>query len=58
VGYVRKGAVTGDPPSPLNIPAGCAFASRCPYVQQKCREERPVIRGDANGAVACHYPLA
>jgi peptide/nickel transport system ATP-binding protein len=57
-GYVRQGAVTGDPPSPLNIPEGCAFASRCPYAQQKCRNERPVIRADANGAVACHYPLA
>ncbi|MGH6680932.1 MAG: ABC transporter ATP-binding protein, partial [Bradyrhizobium sp.] len=29
-GYVRKGMVRGDPPSPMNIPEGCAFASRCP----------------------------
>lgn len=56
-GYVREGAVKGDPPSPLNIPTGCAFASRCPRVQSKCRDERPVLHHDANGAVACHYPL-
>lgn len=56
-GYIREGAVKGDPPSPLNIPAGCAFASRCPRVQPKCRDERPVLRGNAADSVACHYPL-
>lgn len=56
-GYVRKGAVKDDPPSPLNIPVGCAFASRCPQAQPKCREEQPVLRGNADGFVACHYPL-
>ena len=57
-GYVREGAVKGDPPSPLNVPTGCAFASRCPRVQPKCRDERPVLRSEAASAVACHYPLA
>ena len=57
-GYVREGAVKGDPPSPMNIPAGCAFASRCQRVQPKCTKERPVLRGDAAASVACHYPLA
>ena len=56
-GYVREGAVKGDPPSPLNIPKGCAFASRCPRAQSKCREERPVLQGHVDNAVACHYPL-
>jgi len=56
-GYVRRGAVKGDPPSPLNVPAGCAFASRCPRVQPKCLEDRPVLRTSAQGSVACHYPL-
>ena len=56
-GYIREGAVKGDPPSPLNIPTGCAFASRCPHVQPKCRDERPVLRGNAADSVACHYPL-
>lgn len=56
-GYVREGAVKGDPPSPLNVPVGCAFASRCPRVQSKCRDERPVLHHNAHSAVACHYPL-
>jgi peptide/nickel transport system ATP-binding protein len=56
-GYVREGALRGDPPSPMKIPAGCAFASRCQRVQPKCREERPILRGDAAGSIACHYPL-
>lgn len=56
-GYAREGAVKGDPPSPLNVPVGCAFASRCPRVQPKCREERPVLRPCTGGSVACHYPL-
>jgi peptide/nickel transport system ATP-binding protein len=57
-GYVREGSVKGDPPSPLNIPEGCAFASRCPRAQSKCRAERPQLVHDADGSVACHYPLA
>lgn len=57
-GYVREGTVKGDPPSPLNIPAGCAFATRCPRVQPKCRAERPALCGDTASSVACHYPLA
>ena len=56
-GYVREGAVRGDPPSPMNIPMGCAFASRCQRVKPKCTEERPILRSDAAGSVACHYPL-
>jgi peptide/nickel transport system ATP-binding protein len=56
-GYVRESAVKGDPPSPLNVPVGCAFASRCPCVQPKCREERPVLRPYIESSVACHYPL-
>jgi peptide/nickel transport system ATP-binding protein len=56
-GYVREGAVKGDPPSPMNIPAGCAFASRCQHVKPKCKEQRPILQGDAASSVACHYPL-
>lgn len=57
-GYVREGMVKGDPPSPMNIPKGCAFASRCPHVQPKCRDVRPELVHDGAGSIACHYPLA
>lgn len=56
-GYMRRGGVKGEPPSPLNIPRGCAFVSRCPRAQTQCHEERPQLVQDAESSVACHYPL-
>ena len=37
----RLYSIKGQPPSLLNIPAGCRFASRCPVVKPVCREEEP-----------------
>ena len=52
---VRKPALAGEVPSMLNRPAGCAFASRCPHAQARCRAVTPVLRdiGPAHRA-ACH----
>jgi len=47
----------GELPSPLNIPAGCAFAPRCWKVQDRCRKERPELTGDV-GKYACYFPMA
>jgi peptide/nickel transport system ATP-binding protein len=45
----------GDPPSPINLPKGCAFAGRCPFAVDRCRHERPVLRALPDGRyVACH----
>jgi peptide/nickel transport system ATP-binding protein/oligopeptide transport system ATP-binding protein len=49
----------GDPPTPINPPPGCPFASRCPEVQDRCRIERPELmpRGDSpTHLAACHFP--
>jgi peptide/nickel transport system ATP-binding protein len=36
--------ITGQPPSMLRLPPGCAFAPRCPHVEERCREALPPIR--------------
>ena len=44
----------GDPPSPLNPPAGCAFHPRCPYAEKKCQAAIPPLERMADGReVAC-----
>ena len=45
----------GELPSPLNPPTGCVFSTRCPYVQQRCIDERPLQRLVDERLVACHY---
>jgi len=47
--------VRGELPSPLNPPAGCAFASRCAYADARCVAERPEPRPLEARLVACHY---
>jgi len=48
----------GDLPSPSNPPKGCRFHTRCPYANEKCQKEEPVIKEYENGHfAACHYPL-
>ncbi|HTB80417.1 MAG TPA: oligopeptide/dipeptide ABC transporter ATP-binding protein [Opitutaceae bacterium] len=44
----------GDPPSPLNPPAGCAFHPRCPYAQEKCKAAiPPLVPANGTREVAC-----
>ncbi len=45
----------GELPSPLNPPPGCVFSTRCPYVTDRCRAERPAVRTVDERQVACHY---
>ncbi|MGA1612656.1 MAG: ABC transporter ATP-binding protein [Lutimaribacter sp.] len=55
-GYVRPLKISGDPPSPINPPKGCAFAERCPKAQQICRSTQPTLSGAEGHQVACHFP--
>ncbi len=44
----------GELPSPLNPPQGCAFHTRCPLAEARCREARPeLLREGGRQAVAC-----
>jgi dipeptide transport system ATP-binding protein len=54
---VRKKRIVlkGELPSPLNPPKGCVFSTRCPYVTDRCRVERPAPRPLDGRMVACHY---
>jgi dipeptide transport system ATP-binding protein len=45
----------GELPSPLDPPRGCVFSTRCPYVTDQCRRERPELRRLDERLVACHY---
>jgi len=46
----------GEIPSPLRVPSGCRFHTRCPAVMDKCRTDEPPMKSDQNTAhtVACH----
>jgi oligopeptide/dipeptide ABC transporter ATP-binding protein len=45
----------GEQPSPIDLPRGCRFASRCPHRFARCDEVEPPLREAAPGhLVACH----
>jgi oligopeptide/dipeptide ABC transporter ATP-binding protein len=47
--------LAGDVPSPVELPAGCRFHTRCPYAFDRCRVEEPVLKEAAPAhGVACH----
>ena len=51
----KKAPLSGDLPSPVDLPDGCVFHTRCPYAQPRCRTEIPDLREiDSGHFVACH----
>ena len=48
----------GEIPSLMQRPRGCEFHTRCPFVQNRCRERAPEYREVAAGRWAsCHFPF-
>lgn len=49
--------LAGDLPSPINIPKGCRFHTRCPMAQAICREEEPRFEDKTGNGhfAACHF---
>ena len=57
--HTRLESIAGRPPDLVNPAPGCSFAPRCPYAQQRCREEEPKLQpqGTEGHEFACFYPV-
>jgi peptide/nickel transport system ATP-binding protein len=58
--HTRLNVIRGRPPDLVNPPVGCRFSPRCPYVQDRCREEEPPLIPtveDPRHTYACWYPV-
>ena len=55
-GHHKRIQLTGDLPSPINMPAGCAFHTRCPIARDICRTVAPPVKTVSPGhTAACHF---
>ena len=58
-GRGRLDSIYGQPPSLIQIPAGCPFHPRCPFVMDRCRTDDPPLRPVDEGSLhrsACWLP--
>ncbi len=54
-GRSRHARLKGEVPTPINLPSGCVFHGRCPFADQRCTAEVPLLSTlDAGRQVACH----
>jgi peptide/nickel transport system ATP-binding protein len=55
----RRIALRGEMPSPMALPAGCRFRTRCPGAQSACAAAAPPLARLPDGReVACHFPFS
>ncbi|WP_028537288.1 ABC transporter ATP-binding protein [Paludibacterium yongneupense] len=57
-GARRLNTLPGIVPGHYDRPVGCLLSPRCPYVQERCRLERPALTVDGASGVRCHFPLS
>jgi len=57
IGQRRLRSMAGMVPGAFDRPSGCLLSPRCPYVQPRCRAERPALDGDVGAQARCFYPL-
>lgn len=53
VGRERK-EIEGEIPNPINPPSGCTFHPRCPFANDRCKQESPKLMKAGTGVAACH----
>jgi len=52
-----RATLGGDLPSPLALPSGCVFRTRCSHADDACAQQRPALDVMDDGArVACIHP--
>ena len=52
----QEAPIAGDPPNPIDPPAGCRFHTRCPYAEPVCSARKPALMstGHDRHVAACH----
>jgi peptide/nickel transport system ATP-binding protein len=58
--HTRLNVIPGRPPDLVHPPKGCRFSPRCPYAQDRCRDEEPPLVPtieDPRHTYACWYPV-
>lgn len=51
----RRKVITGEIPSPVQMPSGCCFHTRCPYATEECRKVKPELKEYDGRLCACHH---
>lgn len=54
----RLPQIEGVPPDLAQLPMGCSFQARCPFVTEVCRRQIPELRTiDSGHRIACHHDI-